>query len=165
MGAAELHTGQHHILYLTREFSSESYKRFYYDEILAIVSVKTAEFSMVNAISLTVALLSLFALLGSLDELTLAIFCAIFLIAGLLAFISNLIKGPTVRTVIQTGVNREEIACLRRQRACDKALPRLRELIQQAQADMVPKAETEPVTTSSEPPPDDTEPQVELENA
>lgn len=151
-GTTELHTGKHHVLYLTREFSSESYKRFYYDEIHAIFSVKTNEFQVANVISISVALLSLLLLLASLDNIFLVLGFSASMVTGILLLVINLIKGPTVRTVIQTEVNREEIICFRRQRALDKTLPRLISLIQDAQTSLVKQTETAPVT---EPPTDE----------
>ena len=133
MGSSELYLGQHHVLYAIQEFASESYKRFYYDEILAIISVRTPEYLLINTITGTICLFSAAIFLLNLDEMGTLVFTGLLFGFALMVLISNLIHGPTCKTVIQTRVSREPILCLRRLRIRKKALPLLEQRILEAQ--------------------------------
>jgi hypothetical protein len=151
MGRSALYAGEHHILYAVQELTSESYKRFYYDEILSIVTAKTSEYLLINTIAITVTVLSASVLLLNLDAIEIAVSSGFFTALAAIVLVSNLTKGPTCRTVIQTKVIREEISCLRHTRSTKKALPKLQALILDAQPVVENKSPDEPVASDAPP--------------
>ena len=150
LSETSLHAGKHHILYLRREGYGEHYKRFYYDDILAVVSVRTHEYFMLNTMAIAMFLACVLMIIANDAATEWVVAGSIFGGLGLLVLLSNLISGPSVKTSIQTKVNCEEILCLRRKRRCKKVLPELLALVQGAQGG--PAAPMESETPAAEVP-------------
>lgn len=150
-----LHMGETHLLYVRHESIAESYKRFYYDEICALITVKTAVGLWLNIIlgvgacSLAVvALINWNSPIGSGPSIAAGI-SALILFGLLLHFT---LQGATCQTVIQTAVNREVISCLDRIKKTEAILRLIGERITQVQGPMG-TVESSAADTTLAPPP------------
>ncbi len=131
-GTHTLWEGPDHLLSVTATMGSESYKRFYYQDIQAFVSRKTVKGKVTNAILAVVC--PLLFLLGNKIGLVDGggLFVAIGLVCvGFLA--ANLILGPTCEVHLCTAVQREKLRSLDRLGKVRKCLNRLKPTIEAAQ--------------------------------
>lgn len=141
--------GETHLLYVKRQGYAESYKRFFFPDIQAIVTQQT-DTARLGGLCHGLALLSWLALLlvGILVSWhpALLITCGICaLVAGVL-FGVNRYRGPTCATYVFTAVQRERIYPLDRTSTASRMLVELRALISAAQgtpSDTTPTAETD----------------------
>ncbi len=131
IGYYGLWLGNDHMLYIFSRFGIEDYKRFYFKDIQAVLTRKTAT--------------------GKIQNLILSIFCILFLltalylkggwsvlnwtIAGLMAIflVINWLRGPTCVSHLHTAVQTEKLHSLYRLKTAIKIMNRLRLLIEQAQ--------------------------------
>jgi hypothetical protein len=130
---ARLYMGKDHLLSLLNTGYTESYKRFYFKDIQAIVAQKTGDgtlWSIVHAI-FTVAWI-LIALI--IDEPVLS-FVFGWIPAGifLVLFLGNLLSGPTCVSYIYTAVTKEKLRSLSRLRKAQSVMNTLRPFIDNAQ--------------------------------
>ena len=125
-----LYLGPTYLLQVASTGWSERYRRFYFQDIRAIVLRRTNAAGAVNAVLAGLALpflaLALFNV-APLPMLILAITCAVPLIYSLLA-------GPSCVCHIYTSVQVERLPSLRRLRVAHRALSQLRPRIEQAQS-------------------------------
>jgi hypothetical protein len=135
---SSLWAGPDHVLHVQSTSFTEKYKRFYFEDIQAIVISRTATRRNANLVLGTVA--GIFAALALAIWLYLprpAIFGAGFLgIQGgmfLLLMLFNTLLGPACVCRLYTAVQVEELGCLGRIRTAKKALRILRPLIESAQ--------------------------------
>lgn len=120
-----------HVLNLRRRAFSEDYKRFYFQDIQAIITQKTATGKVLNSIWALLAGLFGLAAYGSAGDRvsTLWVFSGIF---WLVLFI-NYLLGPTCRCRIITGVQRSQLPSLSRLKTAEKVIGIMRRGIQKTQ--------------------------------
>jgi hypothetical protein len=132
--------GRDHILQVEHTGYSEDYKRFYFGDIQSIVITKTDRarvWSFVLAGLLVVGLV-LGVTLGVGNAVWL--YLSLGIIALTILFLSiNLIKGPSCTCFVQTAVQREQLASLRRVKKARRVMTGLRELIGSTQGLLAPE--------------------------
>ncbi len=134
--------GNNHLLQVTAWPSGESYRRFFYQDIQAIVLRRTSGRMRTNIVlgiigGLFALGLGLAAASSGLETLTegFPIFCEIVLGICLLWIVLNTLLGPTCTLHIQTAIQFERLPSVRRERGARKLLARLEPLVTAAQAD------------------------------
>jgi hypothetical protein len=139
-GRSSLWLGKDHLLCIDTTGYTETYKRFYFRDIQAIVLRKTDRWKYWNLIlgGIT-ALFALIALTWGRSEVVAAWFFGI--VAGLfgLALVLNLAFGSTCVVFLRTAVQTEQLPSLSRLRRARKVLDRLRPLIAEAQGQLGPE--------------------------
>ena len=111
---------------------SERYKRFYYEDIRAIVIRRTTSTMTILNVLLAILALSCVAVALSLGQP--GFYVGAIILA--LPLLYNLLAGPTCVCHIYTSVQVEKLYSLRRLRTAHKVLARLRPLIEQAQGSL-----------------------------
>lgn len=144
---ASLWLGNDHLLCVDTTGYSESYKRFYFRDIQAIIVRVTNTRSAWNYVWGIAVLLFLVIGLAA-DDTVPKVICLC--IAGLsaLAMIINIVRGPTCTCQIRTAVQTEFLP-VPRTRVARKLLERVRPLIASAQGQLTPE---EVAARMSEPP-------------
>ena len=140
---ASLYLGKDHLLSVQSTGYTESYKRFYFRDIQAVVAQKTGDgtlWSIFFAV-FTVAWL-LIALV--IDDPSLS-FIFGWMPAGffLLSFVVNLLKGPTCVSYIHTAVTKEKMLSLSRLRNSQRVVNSVRPFIDAAQGRLTAEALSE----------------------
>jgi hypothetical protein len=126
-----LWAGPDHLLAVDSKGFYEDYKRFYYKDIQAFITRKTQQGKIQNILfGIITGLFLLFAVLSG-DGL--AIFWGILAGLILILLLVNWLLGPTCISHIQTAVQSEKLPSLSRIKTAQKAINRLRPLIQEAQ--------------------------------
>jgi hypothetical protein len=120
---------------------SETYKRFYFRDIQAVILRKTkGERTWALVFGAPGGLFALFAFLAARggDVVTAWVLGTV---AGLclLALLLNLAAGPTCTCQLRTAVQTEELAPLHRLRRARKVLNRLRPMMVEAQGELAPE--------------------------
>jgi hypothetical protein len=135
---SSLWLGKDHVLCIETTGYKESYKRFYFFDVQAILLRKTADWIVWSAVFGTAA--------GGFGLLAFAASEAVFrgITAGVgglsvLAFLLNLAAGPSCKCYLRTAVQVEELPSLNRFRRAYKALTRLRPLLIAAQGQVAPE--------------------------
>ena len=131
IGKYTLYQGIDHLLLVFSRMGVEDYKRFYFNDIQAIITRKTAAGKIMNIV-LGICLLFFGALGLMLGEggWFLFVFVDGFL---LILLMTNLIKGPTGQTHLLTAVQTEILPSMHRLRTALKIMGRLKPLIDQSQ--------------------------------
>ncbi len=131
-----LYVGSDHLLCVKAQFFSERYKRFYYQDIQAIITRRTSAGKVWNIVLAIAAGLPASASLiwgpgggGAIFGWIVAGFFSI-----LLAI--NWMRGPTCACHILTAVQTEHLPSLNRLRTAGKTIGRLKALIEQAQGQL-----------------------------
>lgn len=137
-GYDTLWLGKDHLLRIDSKVFVENYKRFYYGDIQAIVTRKTAQGKILNILLGLLGGLFIF-LAVQLGEIGLTVFG---ILAGLTLFslLINWLRGPTCVCHLHTAVQTEKLPSLNRLRTTRKAMNRLRPLIEKAQGAITPEA-------------------------
>ena len=137
VGYYTLWQGSDHLLQIYSRLGIEDYKRFYFNDIQAIITRKTATGKIENFVLGVLA--GLFGLLGVISGAGWSFFWAI--IAGVMAFflLINFFKGPTCETYLMTAVQTEKLHSLHRIKTTQPVMNRLRSLIEQRQGQIGPK--------------------------
>lgn len=153
---SRLYLGADHLLSVDSLFGSETYKRFYFRDLQALVVRRTPGGAVATLVFGCLAALSALALFAG-DPVTVG-FGVVFTSLFSLFFLGFLIRllgwGGTCRTWVQTAVQTEELPSLNQVKTCRNVLGRLQPLIQAAQPDLhspAPAAPIEPATPSSTP--------------
>jgi hypothetical protein len=112
---ASLWLGPDHVLKVERSASRETYKRFYYRDIQAIVVEGSSRRSSVNifnvgAIAFIFFMAGIFSRFSAAGMITASLFAAPFL----LGLIINSALGPTAQAVLVTAVGTEPFSCFSR---------------------------------------------------
>jgi hypothetical protein len=124
--------GPDHLLHIEHSGYTETYKRFYYNEIQAITIRETKRLR--NWSIFFLVMITIFASLAlAIGDQIGRVFMLIFLALFLILLVINLIKGKTCICHVQTAVHREALPSLRRVRNTRKALVKIREQIAAAQ--------------------------------
>jgi hypothetical protein len=125
-----------HLLYVANERFTESYKRFYFRDIQALVFCRTNAGLIFNfvlgGLAGGCAVLDLLANWGAVGLAILGPLAFFFL----LLLLVNVLKGPTCRCQLKTAVHTEELPSLNRVRAARKAFALLRPEIAAAQGQL-----------------------------
>lgn len=149
--------GKDHLLNIRRPIWSESYKRFYFRDIQAIVLSATQTGRVLNA------MYGLFAVIGCglllLLEPTAAntglapiVFIGFGLALAVTALVVNIMLGPTCRCVLYTDVQTEPLRALGRFRTARVALQRIQALVEQTQGTLPDdRAFGQPYTPAAQP--------------
>ena len=142
VGYHTLWQGSDHLLQIYSRLGVEDYKRFYFNDIQAIITRKTATGKIQNII--LGALAGLFGLLGVVLGGGWLIFNVI--IAAMLALflLLNLFKGATCETYLMTAVQTEKLHPLHRIKTTQPVMNQLRSLIEQRQGRINPQAVNHP---------------------
>jgi hypothetical protein len=138
VGYHTLWQGSDHLLQIYSRFGIEDYKRFYFNDIQAIITRKTAAGKIEN--SVLGALSGLFVLLGVISGGD--VWPVVYAItAGALALVLliNFFKGPTCETFLMTAVQTEKLHSLHRIKTTQTVMNRLRFLIEQRQGRVNPE--------------------------
>ena len=125
-----------HLLQIYSRMGVEDYKRFYFNDIQAIITRKTDAGKILNIV--LGALMGLFGFLTAISGGGWLIFNAI--IGGLMLvfFAANLFKGPTCETHLFTAVQKEKLHSLHRLNTAQPVMNELRLIIEQHQGRIDP---------------------------
>ncbi len=135
---SSLWLGKDHLLCIDTNGYTESYKRFYFRDIQAVILRRTVVWHVMSVIlAFIVGFFALIAILGH-DVIIAWIFGSI---AGLfaLALLVNILQGPTCSFHLRTAVQVEHFPSVSRLRVARRALGRLRPLIAGAQGQLAPE--------------------------
>ena len=131
IGRYTLWQGADHLLHVYSRVGVEDYKRFYFNDIQAIITRKTFAGKVQNVV--LGFLLLLFTLPAILNEGGWSAFWAAFAGVLLILLLINLYRGPTCETKLLTAVQTEKLHPLHRLKNASKIMDRLRSHIQSAQ--------------------------------
>jgi spore germination protein GerM len=131
MGQHTLWRGRDHLLQIYARWGTEDYKRYYFNDIQAIITRKTDIGKIQNFV--TGALAGLFSLFAATATGGWATFNAIIAIVILSILIINLIKGPTCETHLLTAVQTEKLHSLNRIKTAQAVMNQLKPLIERFQ--------------------------------
>jgi len=143
-GRYELHLGPDHVLHLCRGLFKETYKRFYFDDVQAVVVSRTSTRGSMNLFLAVLSLASAFlavtvSIAFSLDVLSTAAVLALLAGIPLLLLAWNTALGPTCRCRLYTAVQTEDLAAMSRMRRAEATLAILGPLIEAAQGRLTPE--------------------------
>jgi hypothetical protein len=138
---SSLWIGKDHLLIVESIGYSETYKRFYFRDIQAVILVRTNRQKLWNGILGTCAALPL--LIWGLFAVTDKdaggwIVALIFSLGFSIPLLLNILRGPTCACQLRTAVNVEDLPSLNRFRRASKVMNRLRPLIAEAQGVLAP---------------------------
>jgi len=137
IGKYTLWQGRDHLLHIFSRFGAEDYKRFYFNDIQAVITRKTMLGKIQNIILASFVLLFLvpaFFFDGGWSIFYSIVGCTMFLF-----LLINLCKGPTCDTRLLTAVQTEKLPSLRRLKTACRVMDRLRDCIQSAQGRLQPE--------------------------
>ena len=137
VGYHTLWQGSDHVLQIYSRLGVEDYKRFYFNDIQAIITRKTDTGKIQNFV--LGALTGLFGLFAVTSGGGWSIFNAIIAGVMLLVLIINVFKGPTCKTYLLTAVQTEKLNSLHRLKTTQPVMNRLRSLIEQVQGRINPE--------------------------
>ena len=127
-----------HLLSVDTTKTDESYKRFYFQDIQAVLFQKTQRGQYWNLFWLMG--LFLFGLIGLFNlEFDVAYGIVPFLVLFTLSLLINIYWGPTCRCFIVTQVQKEELPAWNRLRKANRGMAQLRPHIEQAQGRLTPE--------------------------
>lgn len=131
IGKYTLWLGSDHLLQIFSRVGVEEYKRFYFSDIQAIVTRKTAIGALQNIVGGLLVLI--FAVPAVIFDGGWSLFYTIVAGVMLLLLLLGLFKGPTCETKLMTAVQTEKLQTLHRLKHTAKVMDRLRMHIHQAQ--------------------------------
>jgi hypothetical protein len=137
IGKFSLWQGGDHLLYIFSRFGAEDYKRFYFNDIQAIITRKTVIGRIQNIIMgsfILMFLLPVFFFDGGWSVFY-GVICGLTFIFLLI----NFFKGPTCETKLLTAVQAERLQSLNRLKTACRVMDRLRPHIQQVQGVLKPE--------------------------
>jgi len=137
IGHYTLWQGSDHLLQIYSRLGVEDYKRFYFNDIQAIITRKTNTGKIQNFV--LGALTGLFGLFAVNSWSGWSIFPAVIAGVMLLIWIINFFKGPTCETYLLTAVQTEKLHSLHRLKTTQPVMNRLRSLIEQVQGRINPE--------------------------
>ena len=138
IGFHTLWQGPDHLLQIYSRLGVEDYKRFYFNDIQAIITRKTDRGKIQNFV--LGALTGLFGLFAVTSGGGWSIFNAVIAGLMLLIWIINLLKGPTCETYLLTAVQTEKLHALHRLKTTQAVMKQLRSLIEQRQGRINPES-------------------------
>jgi hypothetical protein len=140
---ASLYMGKDHLLSVHNTGYTESYKRFYFRDIQAIVAQKTGDGTLWS-IFFAVFTVAWILIALTIDDPSFS-FVFGWMPAGifLLSFVVNLLRGPTCASYIYTAVTKEKVQSLSRLRNTQRVVNRVRPFIDAAQGILTAEALSE----------------------
>jgi hypothetical protein len=136
IGHHTLWQGADHLLQIYSRLGVEDYKRYYFDDIQAIITRKTGSGRIQNIV--IGALSGLFCLFAVTSGGGWSFFHAAVAAAILLILLINVLKGPTCETVLLTAVQTEKLYSLHRLKTTEPVMNRLRSIIERRQGRIDP---------------------------
>jgi len=131
IGHHTLWQGSDHLLQIYSRMGVEDYKRFYFDDVQAIITRKTGVGKIQNII--IGALAGLFCLFTLTSAGGWSYFHGCIAAIILIFLLINVYKGPTCETVLLTAVQTEKLHSLHRLKTAQPVMDRLRSIIEQRQ--------------------------------
>jgi hypothetical protein len=131
IGKYTLWQGGDHLLQIYSRVGVEDYKRFYFNDIQAIISRKTIAGKVQNIV--LGLLLLLFTMPAVLNDGGWSLFWATLAGVLLILVLVNLFRGPTCETKLLTAVQTEKLQSLHRLKNAINVMDRLRSVIQSVQ--------------------------------
>jgi hypothetical protein len=131
IGKYTLWQGGDHLLQIYSRVGVEDYKRFYFNDIQAIISRKTIAGKVQNIV--LGLLLLLFTMPAVLNDGGWSLFWAALAGVLLILVLVNLFRGPTCETKLLTAVQTEKLQSLHRLKNAINVMDRLRSVIQSVQ--------------------------------
>lgn len=128
IGNHTLWQGSDHLLQIYSRLGVEDYKRFYFDDIQAIITRKTATGKAQNIV--IGALAGLFCFFAAAAGGGWSLLPAIIATVLLLILMVNIFKGPTCETFLRTAVQTEKLHSLNRLKATQPVMDHLRSVIE-----------------------------------
>ena len=136
IGHHTLWQGADHLLQIYSRLGVEDYKRYYFDDIQAIITRKTGSGRIQNIVIGTLS--GLFCLFAVTSGGGWSFFHAAVAAAILLILLINVLKGPTCETVLLTAVQTEKLYSLHRLKTTEPVMNRLRSIIERRQGRIDP---------------------------
>jgi hypothetical protein len=136
IGHHTLWQGSDHLLQIYSRFGTEDYKRYYFDDIQAIITRKSGSGKIQNIV--LVALIGLFCLFAVTSGGGWSYFHAAIAAAMALILLINVLKGPTCETALLTAVQTEKLHSLHRLKKTESVMNRLRSIIERRQGRINP---------------------------
>lgn len=137
-GQYTLWQGKDHLLQIYARWGAEDYKRYYFNDIQAIITRKTDVGKIQNFV---IGLLTgLFGLLAATSASGWAAFNAIIAVVMLFIFFINVFKGPTCETHLLTAVQTEKLHSLNRIQTTQKVMNKLKPFIERYQGRLTPES-------------------------
>jgi hypothetical protein len=136
IGYHTLWQGADHLLQIYSRLGAEDYKRYYFDDIQAIITRKTGSGRIQNIVIGT--LFGLFCLFAVISGGGWSVFHAAVAAAILFILLVNILKGPTCETVLLTAVQTEKLHSLHRLKTTEPVMNRLRSIIERRQGRIDP---------------------------
>ena len=137
MGQHTLWRGRDHLLHIYARWGTEDYKRYYFNDIQAIITRKTDIGKIQNFV--IGALAGLFGLFAATATSGWATFNTIIAIVILCILIINMIKGPTCETHLLTAVQTEKLHSLNRIQTAQAVMNQLKPIIDRFQGHLAPE--------------------------
>ena len=137
VGYHNLWQGRDHLLQIYSRLGVEDYKRFYFNDIQAIITRQTDTGKVQNLV--LGAMTGVFGLFAFTSGGGWSIFNGIVAGMTLLLLIINIFKGPTCETYLLTAVQTEKLHSLHRLKTTQTVMNRLRSLIEQVQGRVNPE--------------------------
>jgi hypothetical protein len=131
IGKYTLWQGGDHLLQIYSRVGVEDYKRFYFNDIQAIITRKTIAGKIQNIV--LGLLLLLFTIPAVLNDGGWSVFWAALAGVLLIVMLVNLFRGPTSETKLLTAVQTEKLHSLHRLKNAINVMDRLRSIIQNVQ--------------------------------
>ena len=131
IGKYTLWQGSDHLLQIFSRVGVQEYKRFYFNDIQAVITRKTAVGTIQNFVMGFLVLI--FTLPAFYFDRGWSLFYAGVAAAMLLLLLAGLFKGPTCKTELRTAVQTEKLYTLHRLKTASKVMDSLRFHIQQTQ--------------------------------
>ena len=147
IGKYTLWQGSDHLLQIFSRVGVEEYKRFYFNDIQAVVTRKTTVGTIQNIVMGCLVLI--FVLPAISFDGGWSLFYAIVAAAMLFLLLVGLFKGPTCETKLMTAVQTEKLHTLHRQKNTSNVMDRLRVHIHQTQGTLKREALNKIPTRSS----------------
>ena len=144
VGYHTLWLGSDHLLQIYSRLGIEDYKRFYFNDIQAIITRKTAAGKIQN--SVLGALAGLSALLAVMAGGGWSVFWAVIVGVPALILLINYFRGPTCETYLMTAVQTEKLHSLHRIKITQPVMNQLRSLIEQRQGRFNPETANYPAS-------------------
>ena len=137
IGYYTLWQGSDHLLQIYSRWGVEDYKRFYFNDIQAIITRKTRVGSVLNFV--LGAITVLFGFFAVTSGGGWSVLPAVIAGVMLVIWIINFFKGPTCETYLLTAVQTEKLHALHRLKTTQPVMNRLRSLIEQRQGRIKPE--------------------------
>lgn len=133
--------GSDHLLLVSREAFTETYKRFFFKDIQAVVLLKTRLAAIYNtALAIVVFLLSVTAVLAAVNDwgVGAAALASVFALVSLIPLSVALLRGPACECYIHTSVQTERLYALSRLKAATEVVRTIGRAVEAVQGNLSP---------------------------